>query len=64
MAKYHAVLRDVGTVPATWEGYVEGFSEAGLILGITSHDELDDIIRESNYKIFGMNVEARRKNIT
>ena len=31
------------------------------MLGITSVDELDKIIQESNYKIFGMTVEERRK---
>ena len=37
------------------------FIEAGLLLGITSAEELDEIIQEANYKIFGMSVEERRK---
>jgi hypothetical protein len=61
MQKYHSVLKDVGAVPTSWEGYVDGYIEAGLLLGITSSDELDKIIQESNYKIFGMTVGERRK---
>ena len=59
--KYYSVLKDVGAVPTKWEGYVEGYMQVGLLLGITSSDELDKIIQESNYKIFGMTVEERRK---
>ena len=61
MGRYYSVLKDVGAVPTSWEGYVDGYIEAGLILGITSSDELDKIIQESNYKIFEMTVEERRK---
>ena len=61
MERHYSVLKDVGDVPTSWEGYVDGYVEAGLLLGITSADELDKIIRESNYKIFGMSVDERRK---
>ena len=61
MVRYYSVLKDVGDVPIRWESYVEGYMEAGLLLEITSADELDKIIQESNYKIFGMTVEERRK---
>ena len=50
--RYHSVLKDVGDVPTSWEGYVDGYIETGLLLGITFAEELDKIIRESNYKIF------------
>jgi len=59
--RYHSVLKDVGYVPTNWEGFVDGYIEAGLLLGITSEDELEKVIQESNYKIFGMSVEERRK---
>jgi len=59
--RYYSVLKDVGDVPTRWEGYLEGYMEAGLLLGITSSEELDKIIRESNFRIFGMTVEERRK---
>ena len=59
--KYHSIMKDRGSVPSKWKGYLVGYIEAGLILGITSADELDIIIQESNYKIFGMSVEERRE---
>jgi len=59
--RYYSVLKNVGDVPSNWQGYVDGYIEAGLLLGITSAEELDKIIRESNYKIFGISVEERRK---
>ena len=59
--RYYSTLKDVSAIPTKWEGYVEGYMQVGLLLGITSSDELDKIIQESNYKIFGMTVEERRK---
>ena len=61
MERYYSVLKDVGSVPSSWDGFVDGYIESGLLLGITSAGELDKIIQESNYKIFGMTVEERRK---
>ncbi|MFC1837246.1 hypothetical protein ACFLYW_01015 [Thermodesulfobacteriota bacterium] len=61
MERYYSVLKEVGNVPTNWEGYVDGYIEVGLLLGITSSDELDVIIKESNYRVFGMSVEERRK---
>ena len=61
VGKYYSVLKDVGAVPTKWEGYVEGYMQVGLLLEITSSDELDEIIQESHYKIFEMSVEERKK---
>ena len=61
MERYYSVLKDVGAVPTNWEGYVDGFMEAGLLLGVTSAEELEETIQKSNHKIFGMTVEERRK---
>ena len=58
---YCSVLKDVGDVPSGWLEYVDGYMDAGLLLGITSAEEPDNIIQAANYKIFGMTVEERKK---
>ena len=59
--EYHTILKEVGSVPSKWNGYLKGYIDVGLLLEITSADELDKIIQESNYKIFEMSVEERKK---
>ena len=61
MERFYSVLKEIGDVPSSWEGFVDGYIQAGLLLGITSVDELDKIIQKSNYKVFGITVEERRK---
>ena len=61
MEKYYSALKDLGEVPSIWDGHVDGYVQAGLLLGITSADELDRIIQEENYKVFGISIEERRR---
>lgn len=61
MESYYSILKDVGEVPVRFDGILEGYIKIGLLLEITSSDELDEIIQESHYKIFGMSIEERKK---
>ena len=41
--KYYSVLKDIGSVTSNWESFANGFMEAGLLFGITSPDEPNNL---------------------
>ena len=61
MDKYYSVLKNVGSVPVIWEGYVNGYIEAGLLLEVACKGELDIIIQESHQRVFGMSIDERKQ---
>ena len=60
LRKSYFVLKDLKTLPEDKKWFIEGFMEAGRILGV-EFDELKAIIDEEHFKVFEMTIEERRK---
>ncbi len=60
LRKSYLVLRESKTFPEDKKWFIEGFMEAGRILGV-GFNELKAIIDEENFKVFEMSIEERRK---
>ena len=56
----YLVLRESKTFPKDKKRFIEGFMEAGRIIG-AGFNELKAIIDEEHFKVFEMTIEERRK---
>ncbi len=56
----YLVLRKSKTFPKDKKLFIEGFMEAGRIMGV-EFDELKAIIDEEHFKVFEMSIEEREK---
>jgi hypothetical protein len=63
--QYHLVcvgLKSGKTISASEKGRLEGFMQAGLLLGAVTRDELEDLLEETHFKVFGMPIGERLKD--
>jgi len=56
----YLVLKESKVFPKEKKWFIQGFMEAGRILGV-QFGELKEIIDEEHFKVFGTSVEKRKK---
>ena len=63
--QYHLVCVNIknGNGPSELErGRFEGFMQAGIALGVTNKSDLEELLEEVHYKVFGQSIAERKKN--
>ena len=63
--QYHLVcvgLKSGKRLSALEKGRFEGFMQAGLLLGVVTNSELQQLLEDVHFKVFGKSIAERRKN--
>ena len=61
--QYHLVcisLKNGGNLAEIEKGRFEGFMRAGLVLGVVTNKELQQVLEEIHFKVFGKSIAERR----
>ncbi len=61
LKRYYSTVQATRAVPEREKCYLEGFIDAAMQLRVFTGGELQDLIEDVNYELFGMSVQERMK---
>ena len=63
MDEFYLALKKSGVMSREMIGFIDGFMSVGPLLGLTDYEELNSILEEANFRVFGMSITQRRRSI-
>ena len=63
--QYHLIcvnIKNSNGLSELERGRFEGFMRAGLLLGVTNKRDLEQLLEDVHYKVFGQSIAERKKN--